>query len=72
MLWSLFHQDGLYIVEDTAATMELDYVMVLHGRQPMPYAIYKALNRHADDEEVTRYVSLVGRLCAERILLYRS
>ena len=59
--------------EEQNKLMDVNMVLVLYDRQAMPYAIYKAINQEADDEdEVQHYGTLAGRSTAERMLLYRE
>ena len=63
----------LDISGDEDGDVDLSSVLVLHRHQVMPYMIYQALTRSSSDEDVvTQYATLVGKTCAERMLLYRS
>ncbi|KAF4106112.1 arginyl-tRNA--protein transferase 1 isoform X2 [Onychostoma macrolepis] len=58
---------------DARALKELGRVLVLYRRTVMPYAAYARKRKGLNDEkEVEQYASLVGQMCAERILLYRA
>ncbi|XP_059421710.1 arginyl-tRNA--protein transferase 1-like isoform X1 [Carassius carassius] len=58
---------------DAHALKKLGRVLVLHRRTVMPYAAYARKRKGSNDEkEVEQYASLVGQMCAERILLYRA
>lgn len=58
---------------DARVLKELGRVLVLHRRTVMPYAAYTRKRKGLNDEkEVEQYASLVGQMCAERILLYRA
>ena len=50
----------------------LDTVMVLHKHVVMPHAQYKMFKPNADDAPVKEYAGMVGKTCAERMLLFRS
>ena len=59
--------------EEQNKLLDVNMVLVLYERQAMPYAIYRAINPEADDEdEVKHYGTLAGRCTAERMLLYRE
>ncbi|XP_060077478.1 arginyl-tRNA--protein transferase 1-like isoform X2 [Ylistrum balloti] len=60
-------------VEDEGGKLEINNVLVLFCRQIMTYEIYKALNARARDaKEVLEYALLVGKKCAQRMLLFRK
>ena len=53
--------------------MELGRILVLYERKALPYQFYTMLNPESEDEaEVLEYAALVGKTCAERIMLVRS
>ncbi|XP_065152234.1 arginyl-tRNA--protein transferase 1 isoform X5 [Paramisgurnus dabryanus] len=58
---------------DAQALKEVGRALVLYRRTVMPYAAYARKRKGSNDQkEVEQYASLVGQMCAERILLYRS
>ncbi|XP_052006802.1 arginyl-tRNA--protein transferase 1-like isoform X2 [Xyrauchen texanus] len=58
---------------DAHALKDLGRALVLHRRTVMPYAAYAQKRKGSNDEkEVEQYASLVGQMCAQRILLYRA
>ncbi|XP_056147287.1 arginyl-tRNA--protein transferase 1 isoform X1 [Lampris incognitus] len=58
---------------DARMLKDVGRALVLYRRTVMPYAAYSRKRKGASDEtEVTQYASLVGQVCAERILLYRT
>ncbi|XP_072335424.1 arginyl-tRNA--protein transferase 1 isoform X7 [Scyliorhinus torazame] len=58
--------------EDENRLRDLGKVRVLYKSTVMPYSIYQRQNKRANDEVAVRqYASLVGQICAERMLLYR-
>ncbi|XP_038677249.1 arginyl-tRNA--protein transferase 1 isoform X5 [Scyliorhinus canicula] len=58
--------------EDENRLRDLGKVCVLYKSTVMPYSIYQRQNKRANDEAAVRqYASLVGQICAERMLLYR-
>ncbi|XP_051503846.1 arginyl-tRNA--protein transferase 1-like isoform X4 [Myxocyprinus asiaticus] len=58
---------------DAHALKDLGRALVLHRRTVMPYAAYAQKRKGSNDEkEIEQYASLVGQMCAERILLYRA
>ncbi|XP_007902095.1 arginyl-tRNA--protein transferase 1 isoform X2 [Callorhinchus milii] len=59
--------------DDEKRLDDLSSVLVLYKGTVMPYTIYRRKQKKANDEAVVRqYANLVGRTCAERMLLYRS
>ena len=63
----------LSFTEEQNKMMDINMTLVLYERQAMPYAIYRAINPEADDEEEVRhYATLAGRSTSERMLLYRE
>ncbi|KAL5010842.1 hypothetical protein ScPMuIL_013147 [Solemya velum] len=68
--YSRFAEDGK---EDPNGNIVLNNVLVLHGREPMRYQVYRIFNPSAEDQdEVQQYAQFVGRECAERMLLFRK
>ncbi|KYO40462.1 arginyl-tRNA--protein transferase 1 isoform X4 [Alligator mississippiensis] len=66
-----FNQDSNAV--DDSRIKELDRVRVLHKRTIMPYSVYKKRRKGPSDEaSVQQYASLVGKMCSERMLLFRS
>jgi arginine-tRNA-protein transferase len=57
---------------DENSNIDLSQVLVLYERQPMPYAIYSAISSDEDIDAVKEYAKLVGKKCAERMLLFRN
>ncbi|XP_069719868.1 arginyl-tRNA--protein transferase 1 isoform X5 [Phaenicophaeus curvirostris] len=58
---------------DEGRVKELGRLRVLHKRTVMPYSVYKRRrNGPSDEASVQLYASLVGQICAERMLLFRS
>ncbi|XP_073729628.1 arginyl-tRNA--protein transferase 1 isoform X2 [Misgurnus anguillicaudatus] len=58
---------------DAQALKDVGRALVLYRRTVMPYAAYARKRKGSNDQkEVEQYASLVGQMCAERILLYRS
>lgn len=58
---------------DACVLTNLGRALVLYKRGLMPYAVYSRKRKGcSDEEEMRQYASLVGQICAERILLYRS
>ncbi|XP_067908951.1 arginyl-tRNA--protein transferase 1 isoform X4 [Heterodontus francisci] len=59
--------------EDENSFRDLGKVLVLYRSTVMPYSIYQRRKKRANDEvAVQQYASLVGQICAERMLLYRT
>ena len=63
--------------EDEGGKIDLDRTLILHARQAMPYEVYKAIKSMIrpdfnDEDEVKEYAQFVGKICAERMLLYRK
>ncbi|XP_019358479.1 PREDICTED: arginyl-tRNA--protein transferase 1 isoform X2 [Gavialis gangeticus] len=66
-----FNQDSNAV--DDGRIKELDRVRVLHKRTIMPYSVYKKRRKGPSDEaSVQQYANLVGKMCSERMLLFRS
>ncbi|XP_032844558.2 arginyl-tRNA--protein transferase 1 isoform X1 [Tyto alba] len=66
-----FNQDVKAV--DEGCIKELGRVRVLHKRTVMPYSVYKKRRKGPSDEaSVQQYASLVGQICSERMLLFRS
>ncbi|XP_038613511.1 arginyl-tRNA--protein transferase 1 isoform X4 [Tachyglossus aculeatus] len=58
---------------DEGRLKELDRLRVLHKRTIMPYNVYKRRQKDPNSEAtVQQYASLVGQVCSERMLLFRS
>ena len=64
----------LYITVDENGTIDLDKVSILYQRQIMPYRLYHVLSKGAnqDEDEVKEYAKFVGKVCAERMFLFRK
>ncbi|XP_014285261.1 arginyl-tRNA--protein transferase 1 isoform X1 [Halyomorpha halys] len=70
--YARFNEDPNAICENSIIT--LNEVLILHNSVAMSYGTYKLRViglSESDDDEVRKYGELVGRECAERMLLYR-
>lgn len=70
--YARFNEDPNAICENS--NISLNEVLILHNSVAMSYATYKLRVigvTESDDEDVRKYGELVGRQCAERMLLYR-
>ncbi|XP_064629205.1 arginyl-tRNA--protein transferase 1-like isoform X2 [Lineus longissimus] len=68
--YSRFAEQGK--VDENAITDDLSEVSILFERQQMTYDIYLAVSINPDTDQVKEYAKLVGKKCAERMLLYRK
>ncbi|CAH1405576.1 unnamed protein product [Nezara viridula] len=70
--YARFNEDPDAVCENSI--IFLNEVLILHNSVAMSYGTYKLRvigTSESDDEEVRKYGELVGRQCAERMLLYR-
>ncbi|XP_028936425.1 arginyl-tRNA--protein transferase 1 isoform X8 [Ornithorhynchus anatinus] len=62
-----------HVSVDEGRLKELDRLRVLHKRTIMPYNVYKKRQKDPNSEAtIQQYASLVGQVCSERMLLFRS
>ncbi|CAG5125688.1 unnamed protein product [Candidula unifasciata] len=58
---------------DKEQDFDVNQVLVLHKGNMLPYGFYKVMTSQGrDEDEVREYASLVGKTCAERMLLVRK
>ncbi|BFZ09834.1 hypothetical protein BsWGS_12873 [Bradybaena similaris] len=58
---------------DKEQDIDVNQVLVLHKGNMLPYGFYKIMTSHGrDEDEVREYASLVGKTCAEKMLLVRK
>ncbi|XP_012253206.2 arginyl-tRNA--protein transferase 1 isoform X2 [Athalia rosae] len=58
---------------DENISNDISQVLIFYNRRVMPYYIYKQQAHRSDDEdEVREYAALVGKKCAQNLLLHRS
>lgn len=58
---------------DKEQDIDVNQVLVLHKGNMLPYGFYKMMTSHGrDEDEVREYASLVGKTCAEKMLLVRK
>ncbi|KAM5243281.1 arginyl-tRNA--protein transferase 1 isoform 1-T1 [Hipposideros larvatus] len=66
-----FNQDPDAV--DEGRSKEPDRLQVFHKKAIMPYGVYKKQRKDPSEEAtVLQYASLVGQVCAERMLLFRN
>ncbi|XP_064595718.1 arginyl-tRNA--protein transferase 1-like [Liolophura sinensis] len=69
--YSRLEEDRDKVDED--GVINVDKTLILHEHQAMPYSIYRRVKPTASDQrDVEEYARLVGRKCAERMLLFRK
>uniref|UniRef100_A0A0B7ANR0 Arginyl-tRNA--protein transferase 1 n=2 Tax=Arion vulgaris TaxID=1028688 RepID=A0A0B7ANR0_9EUPU len=58
---------------DSQKNIDVNKVLVLHKGNMLPYEFYKIMSSHSkNDDEVIEYAGLVGKTCAESMLLVRK
>ncbi|XP_076020625.1 arginyl-tRNA--protein transferase 1 isoform X3 [Genypterus blacodes] len=69
--YARFNQDS--DADDARVLKDVGRTLVLYRRTVMPYVVYSRKRKGPSDEpEVGQYAGLVGQVCAERMLLYRT